>query len=301
MLDYLRTINFTELEDNDKPTESEVNSMLAWMDDFRHDRRLISPAQTKFEPKDPGKYLSNFGFVDEERVKKTLEKTTQLATNVLRLPLCRHFKSRFPQLNRPRIREEVSSDTLFSSVTGIGEETCAQVFVGKKSLKGAVYGMATESQGHEALQNFINDHGAPYHMRTDNAQMETGKKWNEIYRWYNISSSTTEPHHPHQNPAERRIQEYKKGTNRILDRTGAPSYLWFYALLLWVGLLNVLFDPNLGTNPHEIATGYTADVSAYLDFTFYNPIYYYDEEEKFPSSRNSWDTGLDLPSTGGML
>ena len=38
-------------------------------------------------------------------------------------------------------------------------------------------------------------------------------------------------------------------------------------------------------NPHEIATGYTADVSAYLDFTFYDPIYYYDEEEKFPSSK----------------
>ena len=145
--------------------------------------------------------------------------------------------------------------------------------------------MATESQGHEALQNFINDHGAPYHMRTDNAQMETGKKWNEIYRRYNISSSTTEPHHPHQNPAERRIQEYKKGTNHILDRTGAPSYLWFYALLLWVGLLNILFGPNLGMNPHKIATGYTADVSAYLDFTFYDPIYYYDEEEKFPSSK----------------
>ena len=38
-------------------------------------------------------------------------------------------------------------------------------------------------------------------------------------------------------------------------------------------------------NPHEIATGVTADVSAYLDFTFYDPIYYYDEEEKFPSSK----------------
>ena len=46
-----------------------------------------------------------------------------------------------------------------------------------------------------------------------------------------------------------------------------------------------MFDPNLGTNPHEIATGYTADVSAYLDFTFYDPIYYCDEEEKFPSSK----------------
>ena len=105
--------------------------------------------------------------------------------------------------------------------------------------------MGTESQGPEALEDFIRDHGAPYHMRTDNAQMETGKKWKEIFRKYTISSSTTEPHHPWQNRSERRIQDFKKGTNRILDRTGAPSNLWFYALLLWVGLLNVIYDPNL--------------------------------------------------------
>ena len=45
-------------------------------------------------------------------------------------------------------------------------------------------------------------------MRSDNAQMEISKKWKETYRTYNISSSTSEPHHPWQNPAERRIQEY---------------------------------------------------------------------------------------------
>ena len=146
--------------------------------------------------------------------------------------------------------------------------------------------MSTESQGKDALEDFISEVGAPRHIISDNAQMERSKAWSDILRKYTISSSTTEPHHPHQNPAERRIQELKKGTNRILDRTGAPSYLWFYALLLWAGIMNVLSEQNHGgRTPTEAATGVTPDISPYIHFTFYQPVYYYDEAEKYPSTK----------------
>ena len=109
-----------------------------------------------------------------------------------------------------------------------------------------VYGMATESQGKDALEYFITKVGAPRHIVSDNAQMERSKAWKEVLRKYTISSSTTEPYHSWHNQAERRIQDIKKGTIRILDRTGAPSYLWYYALLLWTGILRVLSDSNHG-------------------------------------------------------
>ena len=38
-------------------------------------------------------------------------------------------------------------------------------------------------------------------------------------------------------------------------------------------------------SPEQVATGITPDVSAYLDFTFYDPVYYYDEAESFPSTK----------------
>ena len=191
--EFLRTINYTELDGNVDLSEDQVTATLGWIYGERH----ISPVKSKQTERDPEQYTSNFGFISPAKVKETFKHTTQLATNVLRLPLRRHFKSRNPQLNRPRIREETSTDTIFSSVKGIGGETCAQVFCRKKSLKGNVYGMATESQGDEALNQFIAEQGAPYHMRSDNAQMEISKKWKETYRTYNISSSTSEPHHPH--------------------------------------------------------------------------------------------------------
>ena len=136
-----------------------------------------------------------------------------MATESSKWPLQKHFKARYPQLNHPRLGETFCTDTFFSSTKGIGGETCAQLFVGKSSLFTKVYGMSTESQGDKALKDFISEVGAPYHIHSDNAQMERSKAWKDILRKYNISSSTTEPHHPWQNPAERRIQECKKGTN----------------------------------------------------------------------------------------
>ena len=81
--------------------------------------------------------------------------------------------------------------------------------------------MRTESAGPSTLQDFIRDVGAPKHLHNDNAKMETGKAWTELLRKYIISSSTTEPHHPQQNPAECTIQDIKSGTRRLLDHTGA--------------------------------------------------------------------------------
>ena len=68
--------------------------------------------------------------------------------------------------------------------------------------------------------------------------MQTGTRWHDILRKYSIAEATTEPHHPQQNPAKARIGEVKKYTTKIMDRTGAPNYLWFFCMLYVVYLLN---------------------------------------------------------------
>ena len=37
--------------------------------------------------------------------------------------------------------------------------------------------------------------------------------------------------------------------------------------------------------PTEVATGHIPNISAYIHHKFYDPIYYYDEDEKFPSTK----------------
>ena len=112
-------------------------------------------------------------------VRHTLENTTQLAKVSERLPLRRHIKARFPQLNHPRLQETYCTDTLFASTISYEGYKSAQIYVGHKSSRGQLYGMRTESAGPSTLQDFIRDVGAPYHLHNDNAKMETGKAWVE--------------------------------------------------------------------------------------------------------------------------
>ena len=90
-----------------------------------------------------------------EVIKKTLEATTQMAQNYVRLPMRMHFKSRYPALNVNRLKEVFATDTFFSSDKALGGYTMAQLYVGKKSTFTEVYGMKAKSQFKETLEDFI--------------------------------------------------------------------------------------------------------------------------------------------------
>jgi hypothetical protein len=195
----------------------------------------------------PATYRSKLGWLPLDTIQLTFEATTQMAKHVpLRIPLRRHFKSRFPYLNRTRLSEIVATDTFFSHTKAYGGYTCAQLFIGLDSHFVQVYGLQRESQGVQALEDFIRDIGAPHDIRSDNAKMETGVEWSKICRKYNIAQQTTEPEHPHQNPAERGIQDVKKFTTIIMDRTNTPSELWFLCTLYVVYLRNRTAMVKLG-------------------------------------------------------
>ena len=141
-----------------------------------------STIATTMPDTDYTKFQANLGWAPINRVKATFQNTTQMATQSTRLPMQQHFKSRYPQLNHPRLGEAFSTDTFFSSTKGIRGESCAQLYVRKKSLYTKTYGMSSESQGQDTLESFIANVGAPYHIHSDNAQMERSKAWKEVLR-----------------------------------------------------------------------------------------------------------------------
>ena len=49
-------------------------------------------------------------------------------------------------------------------------------------------------------------------------------------------------------------------------------------------MINVLYYPSLGyLSPEEGGNGVTTDISNYLELMYYDPIFYYDKTETFPS------------------
>lgn len=227
------------------------------------------------------------GWLPIEVVEKTFKATTQLAKRTRdRLPFRRHYKSRYPELNRKRLRETFATDTFFSSSKALGGYMCMQLFVGLYSRFTATYGMKTESDGPEALEDFIRQYGAPFVLRSDNAKMEIGHAFTKICRKYNVKQTTTEPHHPQQNPAERQIQEVKKRTNMIMDRTGCPEEVWYLVVQYVVYLLNRTATEALKwKTPWEVAFGETPDISNLIQFEFWELVYYHNPAESFPDSK----------------
>ena len=123
----------------------------------------VNPRQHDFNRLKP-----HFGFVPAKRIQKTIEHTTQFCRLDARLPLRKHFKSRFPAANIPRRNEIVATDTFFSNVSthddsiiGHGGSKMVQLYCGTTSLITAIFPMRNESEMPSTLLDFICKLGAP--------------------------------------------------------------------------------------------------------------------------------------------
>ncbi len=227
-----------------------------------------------------------FGWQSKEVIKKTFAKTTQYGRIPQGTWLKKHYKSPNPALNVRRREEPVATDTVFSDTPAVdGGETCAQVFVGTQSRVGDVYGMKTEKQFVNTLEDNIIDRGAPSKLISDRAQVEISNKVQDILRTLWISSWQSEPHRQWQNPCERFIQTLKQFTNRVMDRTGTPDYLWLACLKYCCMLLNHTATASLNWEvPLTVLTGSTPDISPFRRFFWYEPVYFAEDDTCFPSN-----------------
>jgi hypothetical protein len=159
-----------------------------------------------------------------------------------------------------------------------------------------VYGMKSESEMPESYQDFIRDEGAPNILRRDNSQIQSAKRTTNLNREYFIKDEFTEPNHPQQNPAELRAVKFIKTHSQVLlDRTGAPENCWLLACEYIADVHNVCADESIGYRiPREVQHGGLQDISAFLEYKFYEPILYLDCDETFPSSKEKpgWWVGV---------
>ena len=124
--------------------------------------------------------------------------------------LRKHFKSPFPACNVQRRPEPLATDTVYSDTPAIDNGSCiAQIFVGTKSLVTDIFGMRTEKQFVNTLQDVIWTRDAPFKLISDSAQVEVSNKVKDILRYLFIEDWQSEPYHQHQKPAERRYQDLK--------------------------------------------------------------------------------------------
>ena len=226
-----------------------------------------------------------------DRVKATLRNSTQWYRAENRVRMRRHWKTRFPAANVPRWGEKVATDTFFSDTPGgnygIPEHagaTMMQLYTGVDSHLTVAFPMKSEDQMPDTLRQLITERGAPELLVSDNAKAQTSGVVQDILRQYCIGTHYSEARQQNQNPAERRIQDVKAMSNAIMDRTGTPAKYWILVVLYVVLLMNHTCIRALGDkSPLHHVKGYAQDISALLHYRWWEAVYFYDDDNRFPS------------------
>lgn len=137
--------------------------------------------------------------------------------------------------------------------------------------------MKLKSDAGQALQEFIHDIGIPSALHIDDAKELTSGHWEHVRKTYGIRQTLAEPYSPFQNRAEVNIHELKKHTRRLMSKTSTPLRMWDFCAQYVSELRCMTAQPLFslhGRTPYELVTGITPDISEYISFSWYQPVYY---------------------------
>ena len=214
------------------------------------------------------------------QAKQTLQVTTQKGVRSAILPLSRRYRTDRMYQQRKLRNQKFYTDTLFGKCKSLTNNTCVQIFANESYFVKA-YPMEKKSMAGLALRQFIRDYGVPEKLTSDGASEQTGPKTEFItnVRKYGIDHHVSEPNRPQQNRAESAIREVKKRWFRQMTKKRVPKRLWDYGIVWVCETMSLTANSSFaleGRTPTEQVTGETPDISEYLDFGFYDWVWYKD-------------------------
>jgi hypothetical protein len=193
-------------------------------------------------------------------------------------------------------------DTIFMTTPGFDESRVEQVFVGLMSRMINVYPMPSKASIHiyQAYQDFMRYEGAPEGLHRDMAPEEKVEKITNLNRDMMVKDTFAEPGHPNQNPAENLgVKPLKTGAEKIMNRTGADDRAWPWVHKYIADINNHCATPLLGwKTPISVRHGHTPDISAFLQFKFWEKVYY-KVEGKHPNSKEAAGRWMGVSNTVG--
>ena len=250
--------------DSDPVEEKDIMDPLSFISNTRHSS--ITSAE-----------LSDRWCISLRQANMTLNATTRRFKRSALMPLSRRY--RVDRMFGLRYLDHmISTDTIDGKVKSLHGNRYAQVF-GSKEFFCEVYPMEKKSEAGDMLDKFVRNYGVPKLLIYDGSREQCGRNsiFQRYIRKYNINSQVTEPERPNQNPVESVIRELKKRWFRIMYRSNCPIRLWDYGLMHVAALMNRTASNSgylNGRTPLELITGETPDISEFLDFGFYDRVWY---------------------------
>ena len=221
-----------------------------------------------------------------ERARNTLSCTTQHAVRSAEHPLSRRYRTDLMSMRYRRLNTRFGVDNMMFKTTSLRGNKLASVFTTDEGFVRA-YPLKSKAMAGDALDLLAQDVGIPNSIVCDNAGEFLGdnKKFRQRIRYYRINQTTIEPLTPKQNPTERVIGEVRRRTRDLIRRKLIPHRLWDYVLMYVSQLMSVTWNPKLGRTGHEAITGDTPDISEFIDFEFYDKVWFWDSPHREQPAR----------------
>jgi hypothetical protein len=165
---------------------------------------------------------------------------------------------------------------MIAKVKSLLGDKCANVFTNGKFTK--VVPMTSHKEAAKLLIDFMDD-VVPEMLMTDGATEFTGRHTDFIKQalQMRIKLHTAEQGRKNQNhAAEREIGFLAKRWKLRMQKKKVPSRLWDYGLVYEGELLSMISHGEDGRSGHEEVTGNTPDISEWLDFEFYDLVWWWD-------------------------
>ena len=245
-------------------TPSDVPTRRTFVSNERHSQ--VSPEE-----------LSDRWCIGLAQARNTIKITTQKGVRSAILPLSRRYRAD-RVFERPLLRGQFYTDTMDARTKSLDGNRYAQVFA-NQDFFAVAYPMEHKSSAGEGLRQFVHDFGRPEKLTFDGSAEQCGKKteFMKNVRKYSVDYHVTEPFRPNHNLAESVIREIRKKWFRIMVRKRVPRRLWDYGLRWVCDIQNRTANSSRGLGgrcPLEKMTGESVDISEYLDFGFYDRVWY---------------------------
>ena len=215
-----------------------------------------------------------------EKAKETLQVTTQRGIRHAVHPLHRRYRVDHMQLNRKRLNAQFYTDHLLAKTKSLDGNTGAWVYTTGKFT--AVYPCEKRSEVGDTLRRFADDVGIPDRLKSDLAPEITGKhtEFQAQVKRLRIDMTYSEVERSNQNhAAEGEIGHLKRRFRQKMVRKNVPKRLWDYGLVHQAGVLNRIARGKTGRTGIEEVTGQTPDISEWLDFDFYDRVWWLDTKK----------------------
>ncbi len=253
-------------------------------------RKVVSTNSTKRNYTTTAEQLAAKWNIGLDTAKKTLLVTTQKGMRHTTHPSEQRFRTRQAQLHYNQLRGRHGrfyTDTCFSSDPTINGNAMAQIYTNDHGYS-KVYPMKLRSQAHSTLSQFIHEVGIPSAILSDDALELMKGKFKDLCKEFHIPCNYTGPYSPWQNCAEGSIRELKRHTRRKMAANKAPQKLCDFCAKWSSDVRNKTASSHFaldGRTPYEAIHGHTPDISSIVAFSFYEPVWYYDQIAEYPEPK----------------